>query len=51
MMGFTASSVFPGVIGAINGTHINIKAPHVYPEFYVNRKGHHSIQLQINFKL
>ncbi|GAB1867408.1 Putative nuclease HARBI1 [Camponotus japonicus] len=46
MMGFSLASAFPEIIGAIDGTHINIKAPHVYPESYVNRKGHHSIQLQ-----
>ncbi|TGZ48709.1 putative nuclease HARBI1 isoform X1 [Temnothorax longispinosus] len=37
---------FPQVIGAIDGTHINIPAPRVNPEAYINRKGHHSIQLQ-----
>ncbi|XP_071576255.1 putative nuclease HARBI1 [Temnothorax nylanderi] len=46
MMGFTVASAFPRIIGAIDGTHINIRAPHVSPECYVNRKGHHSIQLQ-----
>ncbi|XP_043276044.1 putative nuclease HARBI1 [Venturia canescens] len=44
--GFEASSGFPKVIGAIDGTHIRIPAPKVNPEAYVNRKGHHSIQLQ-----
>ncbi|XP_018371529.1 PREDICTED: LOW QUALITY PROTEIN: uncharacterized protein LOC108766619 [Trachymyrmex cornetzi] len=43
---FPATSGFPGIIGAIDGTHINIRAPHINPESYVNRKGHHSIQLQ-----
>lgn len=47
MNGFSATSSFPGVIGAIDGTHINIPAPHKHPETYVNRKGHHSIQLQV----
>ncbi|CAD6222125.1 GSCOCG00013000001-RA-CDS [Cotesia congregata] len=37
---------FPKVIGAIDGTHINIPTPRKQPESYVNRKGHHSIQLQ-----
>jgi len=45
--GFSSTSYFPGVIGAIDGTHINIHAPHKHPETYVNRKGHHSIQLQV----
>ncbi|XP_067207829.1 putative nuclease HARBI1 isoform X2 [Linepithema humile] len=44
--GFFAASGFPKVIGAIDGTHINIPAPHKDPETYVNRKGHHSIHLQ-----
>ncbi|XP_026467738.1 putative nuclease HARBI1 [Ctenocephalides felis] len=43
---FEATSGFPNVIGAIDGTHINIPAPREHPECYVNRKGHHSIQLQ-----
>ncbi|XP_025159372.1 putative nuclease HARBI1 isoform X1 [Harpegnathos saltator] len=44
--GFEVISSFPKVIGAINDTHINIPSPHIHPEAYVNRKGHHSIQLQ-----
>lgn len=47
MKGFAETSAFPRVIGAIDGTHINIKAPHVNPECYVNKKNHHSIQLQV----
>ncbi|KAL6420744.1 hypothetical protein ACFW04_013865 [Cataglyphis niger] len=39
-------SGFPKIIGTIDGTHINILAPRVEPASYVNRKGHHSIQLQ-----
>jgi len=45
--GFEATSGFPKVIGALDGTHINIPAPKDNPEAYVNRKGHHSIQLQV----
>lgn len=45
--GFLQISGFPNVIGAIDGTHINIRAPHLDPECYVNRKGHHSVQLQV----
>lgn len=45
--GFYAITGFPKVIGAIDGTHINIPAPHNDQESYVNRKGHHSIQLQV----
>lgn len=43
---FAATSGFPGIIGAIGGTNINIRV-YINPESYVNRKGHHSIQLQV----
>ena len=35
-----------GVIGAIDGTHIPIKAPFVSHNSHVNRKGAHSVVLQ-----
>jgi len=38
---------FPKVIGAIDGTHKRIAAPKIHPEAYINRKGYHSIQLQV----
>ncbi|XP_036144342.1 putative nuclease HARBI1, partial [Monomorium pharaonis] len=38
---------FPDVIGAVDGTHIKITAPKCNSELYVNRKGFHSIQLQV----
>lgn len=38
---------FPGVIGAIDGTHITIASPKKDGLAYINRKGHHSIQLQV----
>jgi len=41
---------FPKVIGAIDGTHIKITAPKKHPEAYINRKGYHSMQLQVFFK-
>lgn len=47
LAGFQRSSGFSKVIGAIDGTHINIQAPKHYPEAYVNRKGHYAIQLQL----
>jgi len=43
MEGFAAISVFPNVIGSLDGTHINIKAPKINPECYINRKGHYSV--------
>lgn len=38
---------FPGMIGAVDGTHISIAAPHDNPHSYINRKGVHSIQTQV----
>ncbi|KAJ8911891.1 hypothetical protein NQ315_012305 [Exocentrus adspersus] len=38
---------FPGVIGAIDGSHIKIDIPAVDPDSYLNRKGYHSIQMQV----
>lgn len=43
---FKAICGFPGVIGAIDGCHIGIKAPHVAPEKYLNRKQFFSMILQ-----
>lgn len=48
MQGFEAASGFPEVIGAIDGTHVRINAPNENPADYINRKGYHSIQLQVN---
>lgn len=44
--GFRDKWRFPQVAGAIDGTHINIRAPSVAPADYYNRKGHYSIILQ-----
>jgi len=38
---------FPGVIGAIDGTHVKIIAPRDNSDSYINRKGFHSVQLQV----
>lgn len=40
---------FPGVVGAIDGTQVRIIAPTVNEETYVNRKGIHSINVQVVF--
>lgn len=37
---------FPGVIGVVDGCHIQISAPHENPESYINRHGYHSVILQ-----
>ncbi|XP_046400842.1 protein ANTAGONIST OF LIKE HETEROCHROMATIN PROTEIN 1-like [Ischnura elegans] len=49
---FLEEKNFPGILGAIDCTHVKIKAPHVndevYPEhLYVNRHGYHSINVQL----
>lgn len=38
---------FPGVIGCIDGTHVWITAPHDHEMDFVNRKGYHSINVQV----
>lgn len=38
---------FPGVIGCVDGTHVRIQAPHKNENGYVNRKGFHSINVQV----
>lgn len=43
---FQRRNGFPGIVGAIDGTHIQIKAPRDHPQSYVNRKHYHSLQLQ-----
>jgi len=46
MQGFHNIANFPNVVGAIDGTHIRIKAPSIDEHFYVNRKNYHSINIQ-----
>lgn len=49
--GFDSNSsdgrMMSGIIGAIDGTHIPIRPPNHYPEVWINRKGFHSMQLQV----
>jgi hypothetical protein len=44
---FAAMSGFPNVIGAIDCTHIAIRAPHENEFIFVNRKHVHSINVQV----
>nr|CAI5849481.1 unnamed protein product [Callosobruchus analis] len=49
---FFETQSFPGVLGCIDCTHVAIYPPQrddpVYPEVaYVNRKGYHSINVQL----
>lgn len=41
-----AAQSFPGAIGAIDCIYINILAPHVHEEAYVNHHGNHSLNVQ-----
>ena len=38
----------PCVIGAVDGSHINVKAPSEEEWAYVNRKGNHSVNIQVS---
>lgn len=38
---------FPGIIGAIDGTHVNIIRPNKDEHLYFNRKGCHSINVMV----
>ncbi|XP_051174824.1 putative nuclease HARBI1 [Leptopilina boulardi] len=40
---------FPGVIRVVDGCLIKISAPHENPDSYIDRKGHHSINMQAIF--
>lgn len=44
--GFQLRCGFPGVIGAIDGSHIPISKPKFMPNSYINRKKFPSIVLQ-----
>lgn len=45
--GFKNTKGFPGCLGAIDGTHIKIARPKADAPGYINRKGYHSILLQV----
>ena len=47
MDAFYAIAEFPGVIGCIDGTQIRIQAPISQEYEYVNRKGYHSLNIQL----
>eukprot|EP00105_Crassostrea_gigas_P019294 XP_011437737.1 PREDICTED: putative nuclease HARBI1 [Crassostrea gigas] len=44
---FFGIAQFPGVIGAIDGTHVRILTPSEHEPEYVNRKNFHSINVQL----
>lgn len=43
---FKDKAQFPGVLGAVDSSHIQIRPPKDHPQTYVNRKGFHSVILQ-----
>lgn len=45
--GFFSIKGFPNVIGAVDGTHVGIKAPVTNSFAFVNRKQFHSVNLQV----
>ena len=42
---------FPNVIGCIDGTQVKIQAPSENEEEFLNRKGFHSINVQVSFQV
>ena len=44
---FRSKKGFPDVLGLIDGTHVKLDVPKNNADGYVNRKGYHSIQLQV----
>ncbi|KAK7878891.1 hypothetical protein WMY93_030825, partial [Mugilogobius chulae] len=44
---FWAKFGFPGVLGAIDCTHVQLRAPSENALVYINRKGTHSINIQV----
>lgn len=50
MAAFKHVSGFPSVIGAIDGTHVEIRSPHEdNHQAYINRKGYPSVHVQVMF--
>lgn len=47
MQEFAQICQFPRVIGAVDGTHIPIKAPVESENIYINRKNYHSLNCQV----
>ena len=45
---FFEMGAFPGVVGAVDGTHIGIIPPSDEARVYKNRKGNYSINVQVN---
>lgn len=49
--GFYNENGFPDTVGAIGSTYITVSATRQYPREWVNRKGFHSIFLQVNISI
>lgn len=49
MRDFRAIRNFPGIIGAIDGTHVRIKKTGGdLAQYYINRKGYYSLNVQVS---
>ncbi|XP_052242384.1 putative nuclease HARBI1 [Dreissena polymorpha] len=46
---FQGIANFANVVGVVDGTQVQIQAPHVNEDAYVNRMGYHSINTQVIF--
>ena len=44
---FYEMAEFPGMVGCVDGTHIRIQSPSEQEYEYVNRKGYHSLNVQL----
>lgn len=44
---FYQLACFPGIVGAVDGTHVRIQAPSAHEVAFVNRKSYHSINVQL----
>jgi hypothetical protein len=43
----TKNQILNGAVLAVDGTHLPIHAPFAFPDRYINRKGWHSINVQL----
>ena len=44
---FWEMGAFPGIVGAVDGTHVGVKPPSNEARAFKNRKGNYSINVQV----